>query len=97
MEYQEKPDITLKDIIKDGFIKSNISVYASINEKISGIINNEGAIEIKIDGVKKVFPFPSGAAREFTKTSVNGWKFWKIDYNNELIELAELKRKYLNK
>ena len=97
MEYQEKPDITLKDIISDGFIQSNMSVYASTNEKISGIINEEGAIEIKIDGIKKVFPFPSGAARAFTKTSVNGWKFWKINYNNKLIELAELKRKYLDK
>jgi len=97
MEYQEKPDITLKDIINDGFIQPNISVYASTNEEISGTINIEGAIEIKIDGVKKVFPFPSGAARAFTKTSVNGWKFWKIYYNNELIELSELKRKYLNK
>ncbi|HHD92032.1 MAG TPA: hypothetical protein ENL06_00165 [Candidatus Portnoybacteria bacterium] len=97
MKYQEKPDITLKDIINSGFIKPNISVYASINENILGKINIEGAIEIKIDGIKKVFPFPSGAARAFTKTSVNGWKFWKIYYNDEFIELAELKRKYLTK
>ena len=96
MEYQEKPDITLKDIINDGFIQPDTVVYASTNEEISGIINVEGAIEIEIDSVKKIFPFPSGAARAFVKTSVNGWKFWKIDYNNQLIELAELKRKYLN-
>lgn len=96
MEYQEKPDITLKDIISDGFIQPNTEVYASTNEKISGIINIEGAIEIEIDGVKEIFPFPSGAARAFVKTSVNGWKFWKINYNNQLIELTELKRKYLN-
>lgn len=95
MEYQEKPDITLKDIISDGFIQPNTEVYASTNEKISGIINIEGAIEIEIDGVKEIFPFPSGA-RAFVKTSVNGWKFWRINYNNQLIELTELKQKFLN-
>jgi len=57
MKYQEKPDITLKDIISNGFIQPNTNVYASINEKISGIINIEGAIEIEIDGVKKNFHF----------------------------------------
>lgn len=97
MKYDETPDITLKMIVDSGFIKPNTKVYASIDEKISGIINIDGAIEINISGVKKVFPYPSGAARAFTKTSVNGWKFWKIDNNDDLIELAELKRKYLNK
>lgn len=75
------------------FFSEPIVKYTSTNEKISGIIN----IEINIEGVKKVFPFPSGAARAFAKTSVNGWKFWKINYNNQLIELTELKRKYLNR
>lgn len=96
MKYAETPDITLKMIVDSGFIKPNTKVYASIDEKISGIINIDGAIEIDVSGVKKVFPFPSGAARAFVKTSVNGWKFWKIEYKNQLIELTELKQKYLN-
>ena len=97
MEYQEKPDITLKDIIENGFIEAKTEVFAYNDDKISGILNNEGGIEIEVDGIKKTFPFPSGAARAFAKTSVNGWKFWKIKFNDEFIELAELKQRYLNR
>ena len=97
MKYSETPDITLKMIIDSGFLKPNTIVYASIDENITGIINSNGAIEIIIDGEKNVFPFLSGAARVFAKTSVNGWKFWKIRYNNDLIELAEFKKIYLKK
>jgi hypothetical protein len=97
MKYSETPDITLKMIIDSGFLKPDTKIYASIDENITGIINSNGAIEIIINGEKIVFPFPSGAARVFAKTSVNGWKFWKIRYNNDLIELAEFKKIYLKK
>jgi len=97
MKYSETPDVTLKMIIESGFLKPDTEVYASIDPNIKGIINLDGAIEIIFNCEKKVFPFPSGAARLFAKTSVNGWKFWKIRFNNELIELAELKKIYLKK
>ena len=97
MKYSETPDITLKMIIDSGFLKPDTKVYASIDENITGIINSNGAIEIIINGEKIVFPFASGAARVFAKTSINGWKFWKIRYNNDLIELAEFKKIYLKK
>ena len=78
MKYEEKPDIELKKLIDEGFIKPDIKVYATSNQNIEGVLNKDGAIILKIDGSEKIFPFPSGAARAIVNLSVNGWKFWKI-------------------
>jgi hypothetical protein len=92
MKYEEKTDIELKNLIEEGFIKPNTKVYASSNEKIEGLLNKDGAIILKIDGVEKIFPFPSGAARAIVKLSVNGWKFWRIRENERFVELSEIKK-----
>lgn len=96
MEYKEYQDVTLKTMIDNGFLMPKSEIFLSIDERVTGIINSNGELEINIDGARKIFPFPSGAARAFTKTSVNGWKYWKINFQNEYIEIAELKKKYLN-
>lgn len=95
MKYEEKSDIGLKNLIDEGFIKPNTKVYASSNEKIEGLLNKDGAIILKIDGVEKIYPFPSGAARAIVNLSVNGWKFWRIKENEDFFELAEIKKRYL--
>ena len=97
MKYEEKPDIELKTLIDEGFIKPNTIVYATSNQKIEGLLNKDGAIILKIDESERIFPFPSGAARAIVNTSVNGWKFWKIKEDDNFIELSEVKKRYLNR
>jgi hypothetical protein len=76
MAYEEIPDITLKMIINAGIIKNGTKVYSSPNNGIIGTLDKEGAITFKINNEIKTFPFPSGAGRAITKTSINGWKYW---------------------
>lgn len=97
MKYQESPDIDLKKLIEDGYIQPNINVYASSDLNIIGLLNENGAIILRINGQERVFPYPSGAARAIVKLSVNGWKFWKIKENDKFLELSEIKKRYLNK
>lgn len=96
MKYEEKPDVELKKLIDEGLIKPNTKVYASSDEEIEGYINKDGAIILIIDGKEKIFPFPSGAARAIVNISVNGWKFWRIIESDRLVELSEIKKRYLN-
>jgi hypothetical protein len=98
MTYKEIPDITLKMIIDTGIIKIGTKVYSSPNNEIVGTLDKEGAITFEIDNEIKTFPFPSGAGRAITKTSINGWKFWRILEDGIYNELTYYKEKYkLNK
>jgi hypothetical protein len=97
MKYDETPDVTLKMIIDSGIIKPGTKVYARVNHQIYGIVNVDGSISLEIDSELKVFPFPSGAARAITKTSVSGWLFWKIFDSDEYRDLTYFKNKYLDK
>lgn len=94
MAYEERPDITLKMIITAGIIKAGSKVYSSPNNEIIGTLDKEGAITFEIDNEMKTFPFPSGAGRAITKTSINGWKYWRILYNGIYNELSYYKEKY---
>jgi len=94
MSYKEIPDVTLKMIIDSKIIKIGTKVYASSDNNIVGTINKEGAIILDIENEKRIFPYPSGAARAITKTSVNGWKFWKTLENGQFKELSNYKEKY---
>lgn len=97
MTYQEKPDIDLRKLIDEGYIKPNTTVYASTDSSIEGLLDENGAITLHINGIRKLFPFPSGAARAIVNLSVNGWKFWMIKENDTLIELSEIKKRYLSR
>ena len=94
MNYKEIPDITLKMIIDAGIIAIGTKVYAYPDNKIFGTLDEEGAITVNICTELKTFPFPSGAARAIIKTSVNGWKFWRILENGQYNELSYYKEKY---
>lgn len=88
MAYKEIPDITLKMIINNEIIKIVTKVYSSPNNEIVGTLEKEGAITFEIDKEIKTFPFLSGAGRSITKTSINGWKFWRIfDKYREVLNL----------
>lgn len=98
MNYNEIPDVTLKMILDIGILKIGTRVYASPDNKITGTLDKEGSITLNIENEIKIFPFPSGAARSITKTSVNGWKFWRVLENGNYNELSYYKEKYkLNK
>lgn len=94
MKYAETPDITLKMIIDVGLIKNGIKIYSSPSNEIIGTLDKDGAITLEIDNEIKTFPFPSGAARAITKTSINGWKYWRILDGGEYYELSYYKEKY---
>lgn len=94
MAYLEKPDITLKMIITAGIIETGTKVYSLPNNEIIGTLDKEGAITFEIDNEMKTFPFPSGAGRAITKTSINGWKYWRILDNGIYNELSHYKEKY---
>ena len=94
MSYNEFPDITLKMLIEAGAILPNTKVYASKDHEIVGNINSDGSISLIINNQEKKYPFPSGAARAITKSSVNGWLFWRINISGAYIELANIKKDY---
>lgn len=81
-------------IIDVGLIKPNTKVYASTTNDINGIINKDDSLSLRINDKEINFPYPSGAARAITKTSVNGWIFWRILDNGEYKELKSYKDKY---
>lgn len=94
MEYKVIPVVTLKMIIDSGIMIKGTTVHAypAFNQTV--ILDKEGAITLNIDGTVKTYPFPSGAARALTVTSVNGWKFWKIHENGDYNELAHYREIY---
>lgn len=95
MKYIEVPDITLRMIIEAGIIKAGTTLFAASDKNITATLNDDGSLNLIINNEPKIFPFPSGAARAITKTSVSGWIFWKIDDNGILNDLTFYKRKYI--
>lgn len=94
MKYKEIPDITLKMIIEAGIIEPGTNVYANSKDEVIGTLDINGSITVILGDEKKIFPYPSGAARAFTKTSVNGWKFWRILENGKYFNLSYYKKKF---
>lgn len=95
MNYLEQQDITLELVIKAGLLVPGTTVYAASDSNITGTLNADGSIELTVDGIKKVFPYPSGAARAVRNISVSGWVFWKVKENDQLIDLLKYKQRYL--
>lgn len=94
MEYLEKQDVTLEMIIKAGILKSGITVYAASDNNVKGTLNADGSITLLIDGIQKIFPYPSAAARAIRNISVSGWVFWKVLEDGKLIDLLSYKQKF---
>jgi len=92
VEYLEQQDITLSMVIDAGLLKPGIIVYAASDTNITGLLNEDGSIELIINGIKKIFPYPSGAARAVRNISVSGWVFWKVKENGKLVELLKYKQ-----
>lgn len=95
MKYTEVPDITLSMIIEAGILTPGTTVHAAHDEKILGTLNIDGSITLNTNNQEQTFPYPSGAARAITRTSVNGWIFWKIKDNGQTNDLSYYKKKYI--
>lgn len=79
-------------VIEAGLLKPGITVYAASDNNITGTLNGDGSIELVLNGSKKIFPYPSGAARAVKNISVSGWIFWKVKENDKLVELLKYKQ-----
>lgn len=95
MKYIEQPDVTLEMVIRSGLLQPGITLYAASDNNVTGTLNVDGSITLIIDGLKKIFPYPSGAARAIRNLSINGWLFWRVKEGQELIELSKFKQKYI--
>lgn len=94
MKYLEEQDVTLEMIIKANLLNPGTVLYAASDNAITGVLNSDGSISLKIDGEVKKFPYPSGAARAIRNISVSGWVFWKTNEDGKLIELLKYKERY---
>nr|WP_255497818.1 hypothetical protein [Pedobacter sp. AK013] len=90
----EEQDITLEMVINAGLLKPGTQIYAASDNTVTGTLNGDGSITLKIDDVIKTFPYPSGAARAIRNISISGWIFWKVKEDDKLIELLAYKEKY---
>ena len=95
VNYLEQQDITLEMVIKAGLLEPGTTLYAASDSNVTGTLNADGSIDLVIDGIKKIFPYPSGAARAVRNISVSGWVFWKVIENGQFVELIKYKQKYL--
>jgi hypothetical protein len=88
MIYSTEPTITLSMIIDAGILSPGIKVYSVMNKQITGILNSDGSITLKIKDEIKNFPFPSGAARAIENRSLNGWIYWQVLDSGEYRDLG---------
>lgn len=95
LKYTEVPDITLQMIIEAGILTPGTTVHAATDDKVRGILNKDGSITLNFNNQEQTFPYPSGAARAVTRTSVNGWIFWKIKEDGQTNDLSYYKKKYI--
>lgn len=95
MDHIEQQDITLEILIKAGVLQLGTTLYAASDNTIEGMLNADGSISLIVDDLKKIYPYPSGAARAIRNVSVNGWLFWRVKEGQEFIELSKFKQKYL--
>lgn len=76
MKPLEISNITLKMIIDKGFLAPNTELVAIKDAKITGLLLEDGSINVNFKTGVVNYPFPSGAARGVEKMSLNGWIYW---------------------
>lgn len=70
-------EITIKMLLESGLVEPGTIIYSDTKPVKTAKINSDGLISIDIDGNRKLYPYPSGAARAIVNLSVNGWTFGK--------------------
>ena len=87
------PDPKLEDLIEAGLLISGSSLFKIDTSEELGVVNSEGKIEIQKNGELRTFEYPSGAARWLEGRSINGWIYWGVDVEGELMSLKQLRDK----
>lgn len=91
MEKLNVSEVTIKMLLDSGLVNPGDMIVSDTSPAVTAVINAKGEIEFDVNGAKKVFAYPSGAARAVVNLSVNGWKFWKIKKEENYIELSALR------
>lgn len=90
----EYSSVTLAMMLEKGLIEPNTRLYPLKNKDVQAIVKPNGKIEITIDSKVQQTNSLSGAAKIVTGLQLNGWKYWHVDINGELIEISNLRKKY---
>ena len=78
-------------LVEAGLLRPETTVYSPTKPPASGKINNDGSITISSG---RTFYSPSGAAKAIAKSSVNGWRFWRIKEGDQYKELTVFREDY---
>lgn len=90
----DKTSITLKMLIDANLISPGQEVVCS-RPDVKGTIKEDGSLIVTFEGKERVFPFLSGAARYIEKRSLNGWIYWHITINSQIVKLDAFRDQYL--
>ncbi|TBO42253.1 restriction system modified-DNA reader domain-containing protein [Pedobacter kyonggii] len=91
----ELTEVTLKMILDAGILKPGTRLFASTHPNVNALLTGDGKINIDFDGQIRTFDFLSGAARSLTNLSLNGWKFWSVEIDNEWKEVSYLRELFI--
>lgn len=84
--------VRLKTLIDAGLLELGEPLYPGAADGGAATIVAGGNV-VTSDGQQ--YESLSGAGTALTGRANNGWEFWKVDRDGELVELAELRRKFL--
>ncbi|WP_300601966.1 hypothetical protein [Niabella sp.] len=92
----ERTAVTLKMILEKGILQANVKLTSMSNPEVEGVLNEDGSITVVANGKKKIFSFPSGAARYIERKSINGWIYWQIALKDVKYNLSHYRDLYIN-
>ncbi|MCD2424384.1 hypothetical protein LQ567_16510 [Niabella pedocola] len=92
----ERTAVTLKMILEKGILQANLKLTSVLNPEIEGVLNEDGSITVTINGQKRTFLYPSGAARYVEQRSINGWIYWQIELEGMKYTLSYYRDLYIN-
>ena len=84
-----KPRIPFGNLIEDGYIKVGEKLYSQ-NREIEATILANGTIRYldEVGSIHKV------SAKILGRSSNNGWKYWYIERDGDLISIDQIRERY---
>jgi len=94
MPLVEMTSITLKMLIDAGvLIPGQVIHPIKGSRQVEGVLNEDGTISLNIDTRGKRFNSPSGAAKAVENSSINGWIYWGVKEQGNMVELSVFRQK----
>lgn len=84
-----KPKVSFGSLIKEGYIKIGESIYNK-SKTINGKVLADGTIMVN----KEVGSIHSISAKMLNKINNNGWDYWYVERENNLLSIDDLRFKY---